>query len=204
MDGRAGSLLVHRGNLVKAIDGGPLVVLNRIDPIYVSFSVPEKRLAEIKSSAAVRAPVVEALVPGEEDRPIRGELSFVDNAVDRTTGTIRLKGTFPNGDRRLWPGLFVKVSLAVGTKTAAIVVPTQAIQAGQSGAFVYVVAADSTAEVRPVVVDGEKGGESVVVQGLKVGERVVTDGQLQLVPGSRTQAKPVTDAAPSKPASASP
>jgi multidrug efflux system membrane fusion protein len=204
LDGRAGSLLVHRGNLVKAIDGGPLVVINRTDPIYVSFSVPEKRLAEIRGSAAARPPAVEALIPREEDRPIRGELSFVDNAVDRATGTIRLKATFPNRDHRLWPGLFVKASLTVGSKTAATVVPSQAIQAGQSGAFVYVVRADSTAEVRPVVVDGETRGESVVMQGLKAGEQVVTDGQLQLVPGARVQVKPAPGAALPKPADAPP
>jgi multidrug efflux system membrane fusion protein len=189
IDGRTGSLLVHRGNLVKAIDGGPLVVINRFDPIYVSFAIPEKRLPEVKAAREARTLEVDALVQGDEGRPVRGELTFVDNSVDRETGTIRLKGLFPNGDRRLWPGLFVKASLTLGTRAGAVVVPTEAVQAGQTGPFVYVIKADQTAEARPVVVDGEAAGESVVIKGLEAGEKVVTDGQLRLVPGAKVEMK---------------
>ena len=190
IDGRTGSVLVHRGNLVKAIDGGPLVVINRFDPVYVSFAIPEKRLAEVKAAHDARTLAVDALIQGDEDHPVHGELSFVDNSVDRETGTLRLKGLFPNGDKRLWPGLFVKASLTLGTKMGAIVVPTEAVQAGQTGPFVFVVKADKTAEARPVVVDGEIAGESVVIKGLEGGEQVVTDGQLRLVPGAKVEIKP--------------
>ena len=141
IDGRTGSLLVQRGNVVKAIDGGPLVVINRIDPVFVSFSVPDKRLAEIQAARAARKLAVEARIPGEEARPIAGELTFLDNAVDRATGTVRLKGTFANRERRLWPGQFVNVVLSIATRTDAIVVPAQAVQTGQAGTFVFVVEA---------------------------------------------------------------
>lgn len=187
--GRTGSLLVHQGNLVKAIDGGPLVVINRLDPARVSFALPERRLAEVKRAREAHVLAAEALIPGEEDRPLRGDLTFVDNAVDQETGTIRLKATFPNSERRLWPGLFVKVRLTLATKTAAVVVPTPAIQEGQSGSFVFVVRKDLTAEARPVVVDGEANGETVVSRGIEPGETVVTDGQLRVVPGAKVETK---------------
>jgi multidrug efflux system membrane fusion protein len=187
--GRTGSLLVHQGNLVKAIDGGPLVVINRLDPVRVAFAIPQRRLAEVKRAREAHVLSVEALIPGEEARPLHGELTFVDNAVDAGTGTIRLKGTFPNPERRLWPGLFVKVRLTLSTTTGAIVVPSQAIQEGQSGSFVFVVRKDLTAEARPVVVDGEIDGQTVVSRGLEAGETVIIDGQLRVVPGARVEAK---------------
>ncbi len=189
IDGRTGSLLVTRGNVVKAIDGGPLVVINGIDPLFVSFSVPEVRLAELKAALAAHRLVVEALVPGDDKRPVRGELSFLDNAVARDTGTIRLRGTFPNRERRLWPGQFVEVRLTLGTRKDAVVVPSQALQAGQAGRFVFVVKGDGTAEARPVVAGPEVAGLTAIDKGLEAGERVVTDGQLRLVPGAKVQAR---------------
>jgi len=188
IDGRTGSLLVHQGNLVKAVDGGPLVIVNRVDPVYVAFSVPEQRLSEIERAMASGHLVVEA-VPGGETRPERGRLTFLDNTVDRTTGTIRLKGTFPNPTRRLWPGQFVSARLTLSVRSGAVVVPTQALQSGQSGRFVFVVKPDLTAEPRSVVVAQEADGEAVVETGLAAGERVVTDGQLRLVPGSKVDVK---------------
>ena len=201
IDGRAGSLLVQRGNVVKAIDGGPLVVVNRVDPIYVSFSVPEGRLAGLKAARAAGQLEVEAVVAGEEARPLSGALTFVDNAVDRTTGTIRLKGTFPNRERRLWPGQFVEVRLAIGTRTDALVVPATAIQTGQSGSFVFAVRPDLTVDARPVTTGEEVDGEVVVEKGVEAGERIVTDGQIRLVPGAKVELKPPV-AAPSPPAAA--
>jgi multidrug efflux system membrane fusion protein len=189
IDGRTGSLLVHQGNLVKAIDGGPLVVVNRVDPVYVSFAVPEKRLSEIERAMASGRLVVEALLPGDGAAPIPGRLTFLDNAVDRSTGTIRLKGTFANPGRRLWPGQFVSARLTLAVRSGAVVVPSQALQTGQAGTFVFVVRPDLTAESRAVVVAQEGGGEAVVEKGLAPGERVVTDGQLRLVPGSKVDLK---------------
>ena len=190
LDGRAGSLLVQRGNVVKAIDGGPLVVINRVDPIFVSFSLPERRLAEVKAARARGELSVVAIVPGEESRPLAGELSFLDNAVDRTTGTIRLKGRFANRERRLWPGQFVDVRLATGSREGVIVVPATAIQTGQAGAFVFVVKADLTVEARAVVTGQQVAGSVIVEKGLEAGERIVTDGQIRLVPGSKVELKP--------------
>jgi membrane fusion protein, multidrug efflux system len=199
IDGRAGSLLVQRGNILKAIDGGPLVVINRVDPIFVSFSVPEARLAEAKAAQAAGRLSVAALVSGES-RPLDGELTFLDNAVDRATGTIRLKGTFPNRERRLWPGQFVDVRLSTGARPDVVVVPTPAIQTGQSGSFVFVVRKDLTVEARPVVVGQEVDGSVIVEKGVEAGERVVTDGQIRLVPGAKVELKPPVTAPSPTPA----
>jgi membrane fusion protein, multidrug efflux system len=190
IDGRAGSLLVQRGNVVKAIDGGPLVVINRVDPVFVSFSLPERQLAAVTSARARGQLGVEAVLAGEEARPLTGELTFLDNAVDRSTGTIRLKGTFQNKERRLWPGQFVDVRLATGTQPDAVVVPAAAIQAGQSGSFVFVVRKDLSVESRPVVVGAEVDGEVVVEKGAEAGELIVVDGQIRLVPGTKVELKP--------------
>jgi multidrug efflux system membrane fusion protein len=190
IDGRAGSLLIQRGNVVKAIDGGPLVVINRVDPIFVSFSVPERRLAEIQAARAAGRLKVKVLLAGDEDRPLAGELTFLDNAVDQTTGTIRLKGRFPNKERRLWPGQFVSVRLSTGSRPDAVVVPAPALQTGQSGSFVFVVRKDLTVEARPVVAGPEVDGEVIVDRGIDAGEQVVTDGQIRLVPGAKVELKP--------------
>jgi membrane fusion protein, multidrug efflux system len=190
IDGRAGSLLVQRGNVVKAIDGGPLVVINRVDPVFVSFSVPERRLGEVKAARAAGQLSVQAILAGEDTRPVSGELTFLDNVVDRTTGMIRLKGTFPNQERRLWPGQFVEVRLATGTRPDVVVVPAPAVQTGQSGTFVFVVQKDLTVEARPVEAGLEVDGEVILEKGVEAGERVVTDGQIRLVPGAKVELKP--------------
>jgi membrane fusion protein, multidrug efflux system len=189
IDGRTGSLLLNEGNFVKAIDGGPLVVINRLDPVRVAFAIPERRLGEVREARTTRELTVEALVPGDEKQPVRGELTFVDNSADPATGTIRLKGTFRNGDRRLWPGLFVKVRLSLATHKNALVVPSQAIQEGQSGSLVFALRKDGTAEARPVVVGDEANGDTLIERGLEEGETVVTDGQLRLVPGAKVEVR---------------
>jgi multidrug efflux system membrane fusion protein len=184
IDGRTGNLLVHEGNLVKANDV-PMVVINQLQPIYAAFAVPAQYLPEIVRYRAQRPLRVEASPKGSKQSAAEGVLTFVDNNVDTTTGTIQLKATFPNRDRALWPGEFVDVVVTLTTQPDAIVVPTQAIQTGQEGQYVFVVKPDMTAESRPVVVGRTRGADAIVSQGLQPGETVVTDGQLRLVPGSR-------------------
>ncbi len=194
-DGRTGNLLIHQGNVVKANDvGNPLVVITRVHPIYVAFAVPEQELERIKRYRASGELKVEALAPGQT-APARGELSFVNNTVDMNTGTIQLKATFPNADNALWPGQFVSVILTLTTQPRAVVVPSQAVQTGQQGAYVFVVKPDLTVETRPVVPGFVSGRDTVITKGLEPGERVVTDGQLRLVPGARVEIKASAPAA---------
>lgn len=191
IDGRTGSLLVHQGNLVKANDADhPLVVINKIRPIYVSFSVPEQELPEIRRHMSLGSLEVEAITIGQDGRQPRGTLTFVDNAVDRATGTVELKATFPNSDNALWPGQFVNVVLTLTVQPNAVVAPSRALQTGQQGAYVFVVKPDLTVESRPVVVQRTVEQESVIEKGLAPGERVVTDGQVRLVPGAKVDIKP--------------
>ena len=195
--GRTGNLLLHQGNVVKANDvGNPMVVINRIRPIYVAFSVPEAQLAEIKRHQAAGDLLVEAQV---DSQTVRGKLTFLNNTVDPTTGTIQLKATFENTENTLWPGQFVNVALTLTRQTGALLVPSQAVQSGQKGPYVFVVKADQTVEARPVVPGAPDGRDVVITSGLRAGERVVTDGQLRLVPGARVDVK---TAAPSGPAPA--
>lgn len=188
MDGRTGNLLVQAGNVVKANEDSPLVVIAQIRPIYVSFAVPQQHLAAITRYRRAGPLEVQAATGGGQ-RTAEGVVTFMNNTVDPSTGTIQLKATFDNGDSALWPGQFVDVSLTLTTEQA-IVVPTQAVQPGQQGPYVFVVKADSTVESRPVRVGRRLAGEVVIEQGVKAGERVVTDGQLRLVPGARVEIKP--------------
>jgi multidrug efflux system membrane fusion protein len=188
IDGRVGSVLINKGNVIKANDL-VMVTINKIRPIYVTFSIPEQNLSDIKKYMASGSLKVDALIPGDEKRPARGTLTFVDNAVDTTTGTIKLKGTFENTDRRLWPGQFVNVALTLSTQRNAVVMPTAALQAGQQGQYVFVVKSDLTVESRPVTAARAYGELTVVAQGVQPGEKVVTDGQLQLIPGTRVEVK---------------
>ena len=185
LSGRTGALQVHEGNLVRANDTAPLVIINQVSPIYVSFSIPESRLADLKRYMALRSLRVSASPPDDDAKTSNGEITFVDNSVDATTGTIRIKASFSNADRRLWPGQFVNVTVALATDTAAIVVPSAAIQAGQQGPYAFVVQPDKTVELRLVEVLRSGATETVIQKGLKLGEVVVTDGHLRLVPGSR-------------------
>lgn len=189
IDGRTGSLILHRGDLIKANDDRSLVVINQLHPVNVDFSVPEKYLAEIRRQMATGKLPVQAIVPGQEARTAIGVISFVDNEVDRTTGTIRLKGLFENRDERLWPGQFVDVTLTLAQRPHALLVPSHAVQTGQHGQYVYVVGPGMKAEPRPVVIGDARDGKTIVERGLKRGETVVTDGQLRLVPGARVQIK---------------
>ena len=187
--GRTGALMVHAGNLVRANDQTPLVVINQVSPIYVSFGVPEGLLPDLRRYMGMRELEVQAVPPNEEIAPAAGRITFVDNQVDQTTGTIRIKATFPNSNRRLWPGQFVNVRVRLASDPSAIVVPTTAVQAGPSGQYVYVLKGDQTVEMRTVEVARTSGAETVLRQGVKPGETVVVDGQLRLVPGSRVTIK---------------
>jgi multidrug efflux system membrane fusion protein len=200
IDGRTGNLNVKLGNVVTA-NTMDLMTINEVSPIYVTFSVPEAQLRTVKKYMAVGKLPVFATPQDDDAGKEAGLLTFVDNAVDPGTGTIKLKGTFQNADRKLWPGEFVRVVLRLTTQSNALVVPNQAVQTGQQGEFVFVVKKDRTVESRPVTTGIRVDQDLVVDQGLEFGETVVTDGQLRLSPGARVsvrdnRAKPAADAPP--------
>jgi multidrug efflux system membrane fusion protein len=191
IDGRVGSLQLNQGNVVRSTgtNDSTLITINQVEPIYVSFTVPQQQLPAIRRYMAAAPLAVRALPQGERE-PFAGTVTFIDNAVDQTTGTIRLKATFPNTEHRLWPGQFVNVQLTLTVEPNAIVVPSQALQTGQQGTqFVFVVKADSTVENRPVTVARTQGSETVVSKGLTAGEKVVIDGQPRLVSGSKVEVR---------------
>jgi len=185
---RTGKLLVHAGNIVKTNDTA-LVEINQISPVYVSFTVPEQHLQEIKRYQARGRLKVEAVPSEGETRPEQGVLTFLNNTVDATTGSILLRATFQNAEKRLWPGQFVNVVLRLTSLPNAVVAPTQAVQAGQSGHYVFAVGPNLTVESRPVVTGPVVGHETVIEKGLQPGEKVVTDGQLRLFPGAKVEIK---------------
>ena len=189
ISGRTGALMVHAGNLVRANDQTPLVVINQITPIYVSFGIPETMLPDLRRYMAQRTLQVEAAPANDPAPPAGGRISFIDNAVDQTTGTIRVKATFPNDNKRLWPGQFVNVRVRLATDSNALVVPSVAVQAGPDGQYVYVVKDNHTVEMRPVTVARTAGKQTVLKDGVTPGETIVIDGQLRLVPGSRISVK---------------
>jgi multidrug efflux system membrane fusion protein len=218
--GRAGALVVHEGDLIRANDSAPLLVINQLAPIYVGFSVPGRFLGDIRRYQAQQPLKVQARLQGSPTGPTQmaiptpegregealrpegfaapvdttpaeeGAVSFIDNSVDATTGTIKLKATFPNRGNRLWPGLFVQVSLLLTTDADALVVPATAVQESQQGTYVYVIKSDRTAEMRNVRVERQQGEETVIAQGLTAGEEVVTDGHLRLTPGVKVTTGP--------------
>lgn len=192
MPGRVGTLLVNEGNLVRVNDGAPLVVINQLTPIYVTFSVPEQNLEDVKRHMATGKLKVDARFPSDEGQPETGTLSFVDNAVDRSTGTVKLKAEFANATRRLWPGQFVNVALILASQPDAVVIPSEAVQVGPEGQHVFVIKPDKQVEVRPVVVGPTNEGEAVIVKGLAPGEQIVREGQFLLGPGSRVEIRDQT------------
>jgi multidrug efflux system membrane fusion protein len=185
INARAGTLMINLGNLVKANDTPYLVQLNQVTPIYVTFSVPEANLDRVRHHFSSGQLKVLAFPKGQADTPADGRLTFIDNGVDTTTGMLKLKGTFQNRDRRLWPGEFVDVALVLSTQKSALVVPTKAIQTGQQGEYVYVVTADSTAQSRPVKTAGAYQNLTLIADGLKPGERVIVNGQLRVAPNAK-------------------
>jgi multidrug efflux system membrane fusion protein len=188
ISGRTGDLIVDEGNLVRANDTTPLVVINQVAPIYVSFGIPEGRLPELRRYLAQGTVRVEATSAGETTTS-SGRITFIDNAVDSTTGQIRIKASFANGDHRLWPGQFANVVVTLTNDPNAIVIPTAAVQNGQQGTYVFVVKPDMTVDLRPIAVQRQVAEATVVENGLKPDEVVVTDGQLRLVPGATVSIK---------------
>lgn len=187
IEGYAGKIQIQMGNLVRANDVNPLVVINQVRPIYVNFSVPEQRLAEVREHMAARQVAVEALAPGSDRAAASGMLIFVDNAVDPSTGTIRMRARFPNKENLLWPGQFVNVSVRLFEQADAIVIPSQAVQTGPEGQYVYVVDRSMVVDVRRITVQRTEGERAIVASGLAKGEQVVTQGQLRLGPKTRVQ-----------------
>lgn len=187
IDGVAGRILIQRGNLVKANDVNPLVIINQVSPIYVEFAVAERYLPAIRKNMANRPLPVTATAQGEDQAAAVGALSFIDNSVDPATGAIKLKATFANAERRLWPGQFVRVQLLLAEQENALTAPSQAVQTGPEGDYVFVVDAAMKARQRPVAVARVVGQESVIEQGLAPGEQVVIDGQNRLTDGAWVQ-----------------
>lgn len=195
IDGRAGQRLVDLGNVVAA-NGGPLLVLQRLDPIYADFTVTENDLTAVQRNVARGTLRVEVRLPDEPDSPRDGELTFLDNAVQEATGTVKLRATIPNDDRRFWPGRFVKVRLVLSTLQGAVLIPAAASQMSARGPFVYVIKQDSTAELRPVTLGQRQGDLVVINQGLKPGERVVVNGQIGVTPGGKVRIEALNGGSP--------
>jgi multidrug efflux system membrane fusion protein len=183
MDGRAGRVLVQAGNLVKANDSNPLLVINRIAPIYVNFAVPGRDVDRVRAALAQGALPAQAWVEGATSRA-SGNIAFVDNAVDPATNTVKVRAEFANVDQALWPGQFVDVSMTLATQADALVIPATAVKQGPDGDYVFVVKPDSHAEQRSVKVARDVNGEAVIASGLSAGETVVTDGQSRLADGT--------------------
>lgn len=200
ISGRTGSLLAHAGNLIKASDDNKsMVVIKQIQPIYVSFSVPEQYLPNIKARwTQGKLPVRISLRNGAAQK-LQGELTFMENTVDPATGTILLKATFPNQDKTLWPGQFVDVALKLEEQPSALLIPTQAVQTGQQGPYVFLVSPENRAEMRLVRLGRSVGQETLVEEGLQEGDRVVTDGQIRLVPGARVEVRGLEGSTGAKP-----
>jgi membrane fusion protein, multidrug efflux system len=196
IDGRTGTLMLKPGNLLKVADV-PIVIINQVNPIYVNFAVPQQYWPDIKKFMASGSLRVRATVPRDSGFPEQGTVTFVDNNVDPTTGTIHLRATFSNSANRLWPGLYVNIVLTLSEESRALVIPAQAILLGDNGSFVYVVGPEKTVEPRTVVTDRTVNGETVIEKGLKPGETIVIDGQVRLEPHSKIEIKTAgSDAAP--------
>lgn len=190
INGRLGKVQLARGNLAKANDTNPLVVINQVNPIYVSFSIPEQVLPQLREAMKHSALRVHALPSEGGAAGATGELTFVDNTVDTGTGTIRLRATFRNDNNALWPGQFANVRLQLGQQEEALVIPATAVQTGPKGAYVYTLAQDNTVQLRDVIVARTASEGAVIQQGLSAGEKVVVDGQSRLKPGAAVVVKP--------------
>jgi multidrug efflux system membrane fusion protein len=195
IDGRLGTISLKLGNTVKANDTAPLVTINQVRPIYVAFSLAERHLAELQKAMSEGALPATAVIPGNEAEPQQGQVAYLENEIDPATSTISVKASFPNEQSRLWPGQFVNVVVTLRVEPEAIVVPSEAVQAGQNGPFAFVIKPDDTVEVRAVTIDRTLDGKTVVAAGLVPGERVVTDGQMRLVPGAKVEVQTARPAA---------
>jgi multidrug efflux system membrane fusion protein len=204
IDGRAGQRLVDVGNVVNPGNMGSatsMLVIQRVDPIYADFTVPQNDLSTVQRHMAQGALRAEVRLPDQPDAPVVGELTFLDNAVQNATGTVSLRATVPNRDHKFWPGRFVNIRLVLSTLQAAVLVPATAPQMSAKGEFVYVVTDDLIAELRPVTTGQRQGDQVVIAQGLKAGERVVFQGQIAVTPGGKVSLGETRGAESSSPAS---
>jgi multidrug efflux system membrane fusion protein len=194
IEGRTGHRLVDNGNVVK-VNETPLLMIERLDPIYADFTIPQNQLGSVQKNMKTGTLSVEVRLPDEAEKPVNGTLTFLDNAVADATGTVKLRATVANADHRLWPGRFVRVRLLLSTIPGAILVPALAPQLSAKGSYVYVVKPDSTAEMRPVKIGQHQGDSIVIEEGIKAGEKVVVTGQLGVTPGGKVQEAPRAGAA---------
>ena len=190
IDGRVGLISIKRGNSIKSNDV-PLATVNQIQPIYVSFALPQDELPDLRSAMTQGPVTVHVLPKGDKGAPVAGKIGFFENSIDMTSGTVTVRASFDNDEQRLWPGQFVNVSVLVRTDPNALVIPPAAMQIGQNGSYVFVVKDDDTTEIRPITVDRTVGGMAVVSKGLQAGDKVAIDGQLRLSEG--THVRIVTD-----------
>lgn len=188
VSGRTGALQVHQGSLVRANDAAPMVTISATAPVNVTFAIPARLLPRLRGPET-RDLRITASIPGVPESAATGKLGFVDSSANRATDTITVKGVFPNGNRQLWPGQYVDVTMQLAIEPHALVIPTAAVQASQQGQFVYVVK-DNTAEMRPVRIGWTDGDITVVESGVSAGDKVVTDGHLRLTPGAKISIKP--------------
>ncbi|HEV8719174.1 MAG TPA: efflux RND transporter periplasmic adaptor subunit [Candidatus Binatia bacterium] len=186
INGRAGQRSVDAGNVVSA-NSGSLLVIQRLDPIYADFTVTENELSAVQRNMSNRALKVEVRLPDDSTEPREGKLTFLDNSVQEGSGTVKLRATLSNGDRRFWPGRFARIRLVLETRKDAVLVPAEAPQLSAKGSFVYVIKGDSSAELRPVKVGQRQGDLVVIEEGVRAGERVVVNGQLGVTPGGKVQ-----------------
>ena len=186
IDGRAGHRLVDTGNVVTA-NMTSLLAIERMDPIYADFTIAENDLSAVQEKSVKGPLTVSVALPDEPNKPITGQLTFLDNAVQNTTGTVMLRATVPNSERRLWPGRFVNVRLVLNTVPHAIVIPASAPQLSATGSFVYVVKPDSTAESRAVKLGQRQGDLVVIDEGVKAGDQVIITGQTAVTPGGKVR-----------------
>ena len=189
INGKVGNVLVHPGNMVKANDTQSMLVITEVAPVYVAFAVPERYLGEVKRLMAAGKVAVEVWTPENKADRIKGELFFMNNAVDTSTGTISLMASFANTDQKLTPGQFVQASALLGTLDNVVTVPARAVQIGQRGTFVFVVKDDMSAEMRPVKVGETVDEKAVITSGVAAGETIVTEGQLRIMPGGKVAPK---------------
>ena len=206
INGRAGQRNVDAGNVVSA-NNSSLLVIQRLDPIYADFTVTENELSAVQRSMSNRPLKVEVRLPDDSVPPREGKLTFLDNAVQEGSGTVKLRATLANGDRRFWPGRFAKIRLVLETRKDAVLVPAESPQLSAQGSFVYVIDGDSSAELRPVKVGQRQGDLVVIEEGVRSGERVVVNGQLGVTPGGKVRilqpANPTKAAVPANPAAKS-
>jgi len=186
INGQTGAILINEGNLVKANDK-TLATVYQVKPIYASFSVPQIHLPDIRKYRAMGRLKVTAQPPTPDSPPVEGVLTFIDNGVDPATGTIKLKATFDNGEKPLWPGQFVKISILLTTEKDVVVIPSQAVMTSQKGQYVFLVTSDGVAEMKPVTVSRTFDGQSIIATGVEAGQTVITDGQLQAIPGGKVK-----------------